>query len=406
MEAITAVRTVVLIARNRKEIGKILLVVTAAILTPILLLVALYLQIMSAFAPDGILQSDEYIDATESAVYQSLQGILSTYYETLREDMADHRDDIIEEHTYTYTPKNENGEDIVDENGNPVEITVVPTVTRRLNDIPKSLIIAYLIMVDGMDTGTGAVDEELVKNFLDNISTIEEKDQGNDSWLVENKVLSVEEIAEKYFRDESEKNQFSILCNAYGEYFDVAQTIIIADDGSESTEGYLPANLSSVPLYLQYDKEWGTVPYGNGTIKKNGCCPTCLAMVLSYLCQQSIYPNDVVAWAGNRYYVNGSGTSWSIFSPAAEHWEVKCTNIGKNQNAMKEALSKGKLVIASMGPGTFTKGGHFIVLTGITDDGKIRVNDPNDNASKKHIEKSFEVSLILRECKNMWVFEK
>lgn len=406
MEAITAVNTAVVVARNREGVGKLLIAVIAVILTPILLLIALYLQIMSAFAPDGILQSDEYIDATESAIYQSLQGILSTYYETLREDMADCRDDIIEEYTYTYTLKDENGVEVVDENGDSVEITVVPTVTRRMNDVPKSLIIAYLIMADGLDTGTGAVDEVLVKNFLNNISVIEEKDLGNDSWLVENKVLSVEEIAEKYFRDEAEKKQFSILCNTYGEYFDVAQTIIIADDGSESTEGYLPANLSSVPLYLQYDTAWGTISYGNGTIKKNGCCPTCLAMVLSYLCQQSIYPNDVVAWAGNRYYVNGAGTSWSIFEPAAEHWKVKCTNIGKDQNAMKEALSKGKLVIASMGPGTFTKGGHFIVLTGITDDGKIRVNDPNDNASKKHIEKSFEVSLILRECKNMWVFEK
>ena len=49
--------------------------------------------------------------------------------------------------------------------------------------------------------------------------------------------------------------------------------------------------------------------------------------------------------------------------------------------------------------------GHFIVLTGITDDGKIKVNDPNDNSSKQHINQAFAVSLILRESKSNVVFE-
>ena len=33
-------------------------------------------------------------------------------------------------------------------------------------------------------------------------------------------------------------------------------------------------------------------------------------------------------------------------------------------------------VIASMGKGHFTNGGHFIVLIGVTDSGKILVYDP------------------------------
>lgn len=121
------------------------------------------------------------------------------------------------------------------------------------------------------------------------------------------------------------------------------------------------------------------------------------------------YRNHIIrlaaAWAGNRYYVNGSGTSWSIFAPAAAQWGVTCRGIGNDAELMQEALSQGKLVVASMGPGTFTRGGHFIVLTGITDDGKIKVNDPNDNSSKQHINQAFAVSLILRESKAMWVFE-
>ncbi len=406
MEAVTAVKTAAVLVKNRKEIGKILAGLLLAVLMPVFLLIALYLHVMSAFAPDGILQSAEYFDAADSAVYQSLQKVLEPYYEKLKEDMAEHRTCIIEENTHTYIVIGENGLPLLDESGNPMESTVVPTVTRRLNDIPKNVLIAYLIMTDGIDTGTAAVNQRMLEEFLTNISSVRETDQGSDSWLIENEVLVEDEIAALYFPAETDRMQFMMLCNAYGEYFDVAETIIISDDGSESAEGFLPANLSEVPLYLQYDAAWGTMAYGNGTIKRNGCCPTCLAMVFSYLCQQDIYPDDVVAWSGNRYYMNGAGTAWSIFAPAAEHWGVRCRSIGKNQNAMKEALGSGKLVIASMGPGTFTKGGHFIVLTGITEDGKIRVNDPNDNGAKRHIEKSFEISLILRECKAMWVFEK
>ncbi|MCD8152609.1 MAG: C39 family peptidase [Clostridiales bacterium] len=38
-----------------------------------------------------------------------------------------------------------------------------------------------------------------------------------------------------------------------------------------------------------------------------------------------------------------------------------------------------------MGPGDFTTGGHFIVLTGIDSDGNVIVNDPNSRInSEKH----------------------
>lgn len=73
---------------------------------------------------------------------------------------------------------------------------------------------------------------------------------------------------------------------------------------------------------------------------------------------------------------------------------------------MQEALSQGKLVVASMGPGTFTRGGHFIVLTGITDDGKIKVNDPNDNSSKQHINQAVCGQPHFERIKSKWVLNR
>lgn len=401
MEAITAVKAAAVAAKNKDKIGKYIGIVVAISVTPILLIIALYLYVMSAFTSDGLLRSADYFNGTDSAIHKSLQEVLEPYYTDMKKDMLERKNKIKKEKINKYKTKDATGKEI--------EKEIEPVVTQKINYVPENVIIAYLIMIDGMDVESAKVDKNVVEDFLDAVNEIEEIDEGTYSginfWRIENKILSVDKIADKYFGTESEKKQFVVTCNAYGEYFDVATTsVLINDNGYETTESPIMANLSSVPLYLQYDTTWGTLPYGNGTIKRNGCCPTSLAMVFSYLCQQNIYPNDVVAWAGNRYYVNGQGTAWSIFTPAAEHWGVTCTSIGKDQSKMKQALSEGKLIIASMGPGTFTKGGHFIVLTGITATGKIKVNDPNDSAVKKHIEKEFDVSLILRECKNMWVF--
>jgi len=52
-------------------------------------------------------------------------------------------------------------------------------------------------------------------------------------------------------------------------------------------------------------------------------------------------------------------------------------------------------------PGEFTKKGHFIVLTGLTDDGYITVNDPS------HPDKSFKkypASFIAGQGKGWWAF--
>lgn len=49
---------------------------------------------------------------------------------------------------------------------------------------------------------------------------------------------------------------------------------------------------------------------------------------------------------------------------------------GPTALAIVDALSEGKLVVTLMGPGHFTTGGHFIVLRGVTAEGKLLVADP------------------------------
>ena len=395
MEPFTVIKAGAFAVKNRKSIGRIILIIALVIGAPFLLILLSLMSLLSAFSGDGVLKSPENMDVTQTAVYKSLEQVTEPYYDEIKKQMQDIKAQIEEEHVYEIT--------VYDEQGNPSKQTrCSAAVTKKLNYIADAVLLSYLACSNGIDEDTAVIDRQMAKEFLNEISEIKTEQSGNDVFIITNEVLDADEIAEKYFQDEKTRKKFEEMYIAYSQYFSVNESKVVGDDGE-----YIPdeAVLLSVPLYLQYKNPWGTTAYGNGTISKNGCCPTCLAMVFSYLRQENIYPNDITAWAGNKYYVNGAGTAWSIFAPASEHWNVKWTNIGKDENAMLSALGEGKPIIASMGPGTFTKGGHFIVLTGVTVNGKIKVNDPNDSAKKNHINTEFAPSLILRETKNMWVFE-
>ena len=74
---------------------------------------------------------------------------------------------------------------------------------------------------------------------------------------------------------------------------------------------------------------------------------------------------------------------------------------------MLEALYSGKLVVVLMGPGTFASSGHFMVLTGIDQNGRISVADVGSRANTA---KTFSVDKIMEELKDysqadgpMWV---
>lgn len=165
----------------------------------------------------------------------------------------------------------------------------------------------------------------------------------------------------------------------------------------------LPENGLPIPIYYQWEYQQA---YGSSTIAVSGCGPSCFAMVVSYLRDETITPADVVAWCGNTYYVPGAGTSWNFFASAAAHYEVGSVTETTNAEEVMNALREGRPVISSQVPGLFTGGGHFIVLRGITDDGKILVNDPNDNDSKQYLNRRFDMySEIHCTSANYWIFE-
>lgn len=172
-----------------------------------------------------------------------------------------------------------------------------------------------------------------------------------------------------------------------------------------NTGGSYPANGMQIPHYLQTD--YGNIPYGGGSIASSGCGPTSFAMIASYLTGNTITPPDAVAWCGNSYYKPGVGTYWSYFQAAASHFGCGSVTQTSNANTVLQALSEGCPVISSQRAGLFTSGGHFIVLRGVTANGKVLVNDPNDSNAKNYINREFDMMSEIHATANAyWIFDK
>ena len=156
-------------------------------------------------------------------------------------------------------------------------------------------------------------------------------------------------------------------------------------------------NSRDVVYFSQYDPRWGSLMYGQtNTIAGAGCGPTSLAICVSTLTDTTVTPPEVCDWSvktGHR--CEGSGSYHSLIPDGAAHYNVPCRGVGRSGTELVKALQEGKLVIAIMSAGHFTRGGHFIVLRGVTDSGKILVADC---ASYERSQKEWDLGVFLAEC--------
>lgn len=188
---------------------------------------------------------------------------------------------------------------------------------------------------------------------------------------------------------------------------------IIGDVDVNANLFEVPDNGGSMPIpyYSQGNgAPWAGVKFGGGNIASSGCSITSLAMVISYLNGGTdkdswTFPSDIVAMIQaktgnyNHFYAGDQGQSWDIMKAVAGYYGIGCEEIAKQ--SIVASLASGRPVIMSCSPGEFTKKGHFIVLTGLTEDGYIVVNDPS-HPNKAY--KKYPVSFIQKEGKAWWSF--
>lgn len=161
------------------------------------------------------------------------------------------------------------------------------------------------------------------------------------------------------------------------------EDVTLADGGME------------VMYYNQLDERWADIMYGNSsTIGQAGCGPTSMAIVISTLTGKPHDPVELARWsAANGHRCEGNGSYHSLIPAAAAAYGLSCDR-NLDAQGIVDALSSGKLVVVIMSKGHFTRGGHFIVLRGVTGEGKILVADP---ASYGRSEQEWDLSIIMDE---------
>ena len=220
------------------------------------------------------------------------------------------------------------------------------------------------------------------------------------------KIYTIVYNGEAYFEDEI----FALSDEQKGLAENYAQNLsVFLGDGM--MQGLLPAEstglvslgdirfsdgATQVVYYNQLDKRYASKPYGTDDIGTYGCGPTCMAMVVSSLTNETVDPAEMARWAyENGYWCSRSGSYHSLIPGAAKAWGLPVQGCGKTEGQrIVDALSQGKLVVAIMLKGHFTSSGHFIVLRGV-ENGKILVADP---ANYTRSQQAWDLSIILNEA--------
>ena len=169
--------------------------------------------------------------------------------------------------------------------------------------------------------------------------------------------------------------------------------VVGGGSGTEVTEEELNADHIH---YNQYDPRWGDLPYyysgssGSNTITKSGCGPTCLAMAVTELTRNTSNPIVLTPDAACDYSAShgchvSSGTSHALFTNNSllEPYGLNGVELEKNEATLKEYLDSGCLLVITVGTGTYTQNGHFMIICEYDDTGFL-INDPNYNASKPY----------------------
>ena len=112
-----------------------------------------------------------------------------------------------------------------------------------------------------------------------------------------------------------------------------------------------------MPFYYQRTGPYADLPYHRHTIRTDGCGIVAFAMAASYLLDRNVEPPELVHWAGRR---------------------LSCRPTNDLSEAL-HALRCGCPVIyyTKKSGGIFSDIPHYLVLSGITEEGRVLIHNPN-----------------------------
>lgn len=130
--------------------------------------------------------------------------------------------------------------------------------------------------------------------------------------------------------------------------------------------------IAGFTYFNQGDSAWNQNGY---CIKSSGCGPTAMAVCITSLTGKWVTPLDTTVWAYEHGYYSNAGSAHEVVPALAKNYQLGCNGLGTDYKKIRDALKKKHPVVGLMGPGYFTKGGHFIALVAIDDKDQVTVAD-------------------------------
>ena len=160
--------------------------------------------------------------------------------------------------------------------------------------------------------------------------------------------------------------------------------------------------------YEQTNPKWSGIMYSGTnnpreTIGTDGCGPTCAAMVVATLRNEKVTPENAAKWMMAHGGVSpNDGTYWSAIGNYLAEYNIPYTQTNSDILA-REALKNNYMVITAMGKGQWTRGGHFILAYGLDANGKIKIHDPNSEATYRELG---DPSKFFAERRQYWIIRE
>ena len=159
-----------------------------------------------------------------------------------------------------------------------------------------------------------------------------------------------------------------------------------APDGRDTVNTFIPKVYNDTRLSMKNHKEYiaGYIYFNQGDgawnqngycIAKAGCGPTSMAVVITSLTGKWVTPLDTAIWGYQHGFYSREGSAHEMIPAMATAYGLRCPGGGTDYQAIKKALKAGKPVVCLMGPGYFTRGGHFMVLVAIDNNDCVTVAD-------------------------------
>ena len=164
----------------------------------------------------------------------------------------------------------------------------------------------------------------------------------------------------------------------------------------------LPADVD-IPLLMQWDQRWAYTVYSSAAFGQTGCCPTCLAMVYQGITRKTdLSPYDMGQLSKeNGFMARYAGTDGNFLISVGGKLGLDVDDISATASNITDELAAGNVLIANVGPGDFTEGGHYIVLTGLDPNGNVIVNDPYSVVKSEQV---WDAGVIADQTKRLFVF--